>query len=161
MQQFKRGDSIGIRFLWVLLALLPPAAAAQRLERDGLVFDGVSQIAVGAGPERYRADEARFVDWLPDGSLLVLAGPAGQLQLQRLPTALAPAEPQPIAGDRILQAITPDQGAAALAPRAWKVAEVPATWPTRKVPVRSIVLGSQPMNGTHVGGRSWVSGRCA
>ena len=93
MQQFKRRYPAAALLAGALATLPTPA---QRIERDGLLFDGVPA-STAIELARYRAGGAQFVDWLPDGSVLVLADQAGQLQLQRLTAPLS--TPQPQAGD--------------------------------------------------------------
>lgn len=92
MQQFNRrtaGSAIAAAGL--LLALLQPASAG-RVERDGLVEDGVAPApaALGAAWARYSLPrEARLLDWLADGSLLVASRLDGRVQARRVDTPLA------------------------------------------------------------------------
>lgn len=86
--------------LAVLLLLAATPAPALRVERDGLVADGIGTEAVAepaaalrTGWARYRdGGELRLLDWLADGTLLVaLPGPAGP-QAARIAAPLAAPE---------------------------------------------------------------------
>jgi dipeptidyl aminopeptidase/acylaminoacyl peptidase len=103
MQQFNRytaGSAIAAAGL--LLALLQPASAG-RVERDGLVEDGVAPApaALAAAWARYSLPrEARLLDWLADGSLLVASRLDGKVQVYRVDMPLAsPGQPGLLAQD--------------------------------------------------------------
>jgi dienelactone hydrolase len=60
--------------LWALLLCAPGPGIAQRLERDGALLDGVPATALaGLAPlDRYQQTrQARLLEWLSDGSLLI------------------------------------------------------------------------------------------
>ena len=79
-----------------------PAAAAARSVQDGVLFDGVPLSDSAAAPDlvHYQgASDARFLDWLSDGGMLVARRQGGQDQLLRLAAAdeagAAAAGPEP------------------------------------------------------------------
>jgi dienelactone hydrolase len=81
----------------LLVALLGAAgpSSAQRLERDGALLDGVPATALaGAAPlDRYQqAHQARLLDWLADGSLLVGSEDSQGLKPERVQEPLATPE---------------------------------------------------------------------
>jgi dipeptidyl aminopeptidase/acylaminoacyl peptidase len=73
--------------LWMALSLAAHTAVAERVERDGLIFDGVpaADAALAERLLRYQPGRgARFMDWLADGSLLIAARVGDTEQLQRV-----------------------------------------------------------------------------
>ena len=78
------------------LALALAPAWAARSVQDGVVQDGVPAISpqITAGLLRYRGgSEARLLDWLSDGTLLVAERAGGQDQLLRLSSVSPPRQP--------------------------------------------------------------------
>jgi len=94
MQHFNRrttGRAIAVAGLF--LALQP--AVAERVERDGLLEDGVAAApaALGAAWGRYsQARATRLLDWLADDSLLVAPRIDGGVQARRVGAPLATPE---------------------------------------------------------------------
>jgi dipeptidyl aminopeptidase/acylaminoacyl peptidase len=89
----RRTTGSAIAAAGLFLALQP--AVAERVERDGLVEDGVAPApaVLGAAWARYsRARATRLLDWLADGSLLVAPRVDGAVQAQRLVAPLATPE---------------------------------------------------------------------
>lgn len=90
--------------LGALLLLAAGPAAAQRIERDGALLDGVPAGALaGTAPlDRYqRSPQARLLDWLSDGSLLIGAEDPLGLAPARLREPLAAREGVGSAGMRV------------------------------------------------------------
>ena len=91
----------------LLLAALLCAASpshAQRLERDGALLDGVPATALsGAAPvDRYqKTRQARLLDWLSDGSLLIGSEDPLGLKPERVPEPLAAHEAVAAAAVRV------------------------------------------------------------
>jgi dipeptidyl aminopeptidase/acylaminoacyl peptidase len=70
----------------------PPAAASQRYERGNLVFDNIPtpDAALIARLDRYRhSRQATFLDWLPDGAMLVGTRFGNTEQVHRVAAPLA------------------------------------------------------------------------
>src|SRR5271155_3225408 len=78
--------------LAVLLLSTAQPASAQRIERDGALLDGIPATALaGVAPlDRYQqTHQARLLDWLADGSLLIGAEDPQGLRPERVPEPLA------------------------------------------------------------------------
>jgi dipeptidyl aminopeptidase/acylaminoacyl peptidase len=80
---YARAAALGLGACCVLLCA---PAHAGRVVQDGVLQDGVpaASAQVSAGMARFASgSEARLLDWLSDGSLLVVTGEGGRDQLQR------------------------------------------------------------------------------
>jgi dipeptidyl aminopeptidase/acylaminoacyl peptidase len=81
------------------LALVCAPGWAARSVQDGLLEDGVplSVAEPGAGLQQYSSDsEARILDWISDGTLLISVHEAGQDQMRRLSGAPPQGDSQPL-----------------------------------------------------------------
>ncbi len=96
MQHFNRRAAAATLARAALLLLLQPALA-ERVERAGLIVDGVSPApaALTAAWERYaQAPENRLLGWLADDSLLIARRDGRHVRAYR--TGPAPATPEPL-----------------------------------------------------------------
>ena len=94
MPWFNRVGAAALALALSLLAASAPAAAARTVE-GGVVLDGVppSDAAIATAVHRYAgAGEARLLDWLSDGELLIAARANEREQLQRLRATAGKAE---------------------------------------------------------------------
>jgi dipeptidyl aminopeptidase/acylaminoacyl peptidase len=92
-----RFNCVGAAALCLAASLLAASAAAvaARTVQDGVVLDGVppADAAIATAVRRYAgAGEARLLDWLSDGELLIAARANARDQLQRLRAAAGRAE---------------------------------------------------------------------
>ena len=96
------------------VALLQLAVAAAQ-EHDNLILEGVAPLdtALSATLERYlSAREATFLDWLPDGTLLVRTRFGDAAQVHRVATPLGMREQLTYSAEPVSVAVAPQTGVA-------------------------------------------------